>query len=148
MNPIINLYSMKFINFLFAIIFMLGFLACGNDNDGQTQTPPDNPTEATPAAATEQSLTPLNTSSDVAMNPAHGQPGHRCDLPVGAPLDGSLTPPGKTNPLLQQPSAPAKSPVEINQTQTTAEGMNPPHGQPNHRCDIPVGAPLNSVPEQ
>ena len=26
----------------------------------------------------------------------------------------------------------------------TAPGMNPPHGQPNHRCDIPVGAPLNS----
>lgn len=24
--------------------------------------------------------------------------------------------------------------------------LNPPHGQPNHRCDIPVGAPLNSPP--
>ena len=29
------------------------------------------------------------------------------------------------------------------QTQT-APGMNPPHGQPGHRCEIPVGAPLNS----
>jgi hypothetical protein len=26
----------------------------------------------------------------------------------------------------------------------TAEGMNPPHGQQNHRCDIAVGAPLDS----
>ena len=29
---------------------------------------------------------------------------------------------------------------------TIAEGMNPPHGQPNHRCDISVGAPLNAPP--
>ena len=30
----------------------------------------------------------------------------------------------------------------------TASGMNPPHGQPGHRCDIPVGQPLNSKPAQ
>src|SRR5688572_14008415 len=29
---------------------------------------------------------------------------------------------------------------------TTAPGMNPPHGQPGHRCEIAVGAPLNSAP--
>jgi hypothetical protein len=28
----------------------------------------------------------------------------------------------------------------------TAPGMNPAHGQPGHRCDIPVGQPLNSQP--
>ncbi len=38
------------------------------------------------------------------------------------------------------------------ETQTSGEQkqevamLNPPHGQPNHRCDIPVGAPLNSAP--
>jgi hypothetical protein len=26
----------------------------------------------------------------------------------------------------------------------TKPGMNPPHGQAGHRCDIAVGAPLNS----
>ena len=31
---------------------------------------------------------------------------------------------------------------------TIAEGMNPPHGQPNHRCDISVGAPLNAPPRK
>jgi len=72
------------------------------------------------------------------MNPPHGQPNHRCDIPVGAPLD---SPPGKP-PLpatvsQQPPQAPATA---------TAPGMNPPHGQPNHRCDIPVGAPLDSPP--
>jgi hypothetical protein len=27
---------------------------------------------------------------------------------------------------------------------TTVKGMNPQHGQAGHRCDIAVGAPLNS----
>jgi hypothetical protein len=27
--------------------------------------------------------------------------------------------------------------------QKVAKGMNPPHGQPNHRCDIAVGQPLS-----
>ena len=32
---------------------------------------------------------------------------------------------------------------QTTQTQTqTAPGMNPPHGQPGHRCDVAVGAPL------
>ena len=33
------------------------------------------------------------------------------------------------------------------QMQATA-GLNPPHGQPGHRCEIPVGAPLDSKPAQ
>ena len=32
--------------------------------------------------------------------------------------------------------------------QATASGMNPPHGQPGHRCEIAVGAPLSSAPSQ
>jgi hypothetical protein len=145
---------MKFIHFLFAVIFTLVIAACGNESADKTpattpEAAPASSTGTTPAATTNQTLTPLNTSGSVAMNPAHGQPGHRCDIPVGAPLDGSLAPAGQTNPLLQTQTTPAKSPIEINQTPaTTAEGMNPPHGQPNHRCDIAVGAPLNSPPKQ
>jgi hypothetical protein len=30
------------------------------------------------------------------------------------------------------------------QTASTVTGMNPQHGQAGHRCDIAVGAPLNS----
>ena len=76
------------------------------------------------------------------MNPPHGQPGHRCDIAVGAPLNS------KPNP---QPVV-TKQPVQTVTTQQpavltpTAPGMNPPHGQPGHRCDIAVGAPLNSAP--
>jgi hypothetical protein len=43
---------------------------------------------------------------------------------------------------LQQQQAVAQS----NQQVVTKPGMNPPHGQAGHRCDIQVGAPLNSKP--
>ena len=95
------------------------------------------------------------------MNPAHGQPGHRCDIAVGAPLS---SPPGKTpaQPAMTiNPSQPNQSvkmtptasgtPALLQPTASatpaaTAPGMNPAHGQPGHRCDIAVGAPLNSPP--
>jgi hypothetical protein len=82
------------------------------------------------------------------LNPPHGQPGHRCDIAVGAPLDSkpnaAAAPPQPAAPVVvQQPK-----PVVVNQPAPakTAPGMNPPHGQPGHRCDIAVGAPLNSKP--
>jgi len=34
-------------------------------------------------------------------------------------------------------------PQPVVQPQKVAKGMNPPHGQPNHRCDIAVGQPLS-----
>jgi hypothetical protein len=36
--------------------------------------------------------------------------------------------------------------TEVPNKTKTAPGMNPPHGEPGHRCDIAVGAPLNSKP--
>ena len=32
------------------------------------------------------------------------------------------------------------------QTSTNSGALNPAHGQPNHRCEIAVGAPLSSAP--
>ncbi len=91
------------------------------------------------------------------MNPPHGEPGHRCDIPVGQPLNSA--------PAQAQQPATQNITVNANQGQTiqidpnslkqvnnpnkpvkTAPGMNPPHGEPGHRCDIPVGQPLNSKP--
>lgn len=77
------------------------------------------------------------------MNPAHGQPGHRCDIAVGAPLS---SPAGK--PAAQPVTTPVQQSVQgapsiLNApTTNTAVGMNPPHGQPGHKCEIPVGSPL------
>ena len=77
----------------------------------------------------------VNTSGKK-LNPKHGEPGHRCDIAVGAPLDSKPAAIAKTAGTTSIVSQPAYVKV--------AKGMNPPHGQPNHRCDIAVGAPLNS----
>ncbi len=80
----------------------------------------------------------------VAYNPPHGKPGHRHDLPDGAPLPGVVP---------NQTSASASSlpflETRSTQTATAASGavaLNPAHGQPGHRCEIAVGAPLNTAP--
>lgn len=72
------------------------------------------------------------------LNPAHGEPGHRCEIPVGAPLDGS----GQTSTTITMP--PAASPVMAPVTSpAVGTGMlNPAHGEPGHDCAVPVGSPL------
>lgn len=64
------------------------------------------------------------------LNPAHGQPGHRCDIAVGAPLNAAPATP--TQPQVQPVVTPADPTAKL----------NPPHGQPGHDCSIAVGAPL------
>ena len=70
----------------------------------------------------------------IKINPAHGLPGHRCDLPVGAPLNSATA---GTTPVNELPST-SVSPIRIDQTPE----LNPPHGEPYHDCSIPVGAKL------
>lgn len=98
------------------------------------------------------SMPATTTTSKAGLNPEHGQPGHRCDIPVGSPLDSKPTTNTATTtaPVSLQPQGiPAATPVvtptvtQPTGTTTTAPGMNPAHGQPGHRCDIPVGSPLN-----
>ena len=81
-----------------------------------------------------------NTGTTAALNPAHGQPGHRCEIPVGAPLDQA---PATTMQQQQTntPSSTTASPVRLN-TSTATPLKNPPHGQPGHDCAVPVGADL------
>lgn len=95
------------------------------------------------------------------MNPPHGQPGHRCEIPVGQPLNSVAKPAQTANPSPQNISvngnnsmqidpnsvSPGKIMIDQNGKQVkTAPGMNPPHGEAGHRCDIAVGQPLNSKP--
>ena len=72
------------------------------------------------------------------LNPAHGQPGHDCDIAVGAPLDGS----GGVQTIPQPSFTPNLATKPAPQVQSGAKGLNPAHGQPGHNCDIAVGAPL------
>lgn len=138
----------------FALLLGLGFASCKNDSAATTETP----------AATEsgmEGMTPApagGASSAVSNpNPPHGEPGHRCDIPVGASLDmppaeGYTPPSGSATPIQAAPQT-GTSPVFNNQpsapkpaTPAAASGVknpNPPHGEPGHRCDIPVGASLD-----
>jgi hypothetical protein len=79
------------------------------------------------------------------MNPPHGQPNHRCDIAVGAPLNSKPASPATTTGTTVN-AQPQVTMTEVPNKVKTAPGMNPPHGEPNHRCDIAVGAPLNSKP--
>lgn len=71
-------------------------------------------------------------SADMKYNPAHGVEGHRCDLPVGAPLEQARA--SNTNPEM------TTSPVRM---QSASPKINPPHGEPGHDCSVPVGGELN-----
>lgn len=155
-----------------ALSLSLFALGCKKELEPQESSIPSTTTEAA-APNVEQQVQQLNQPQQMnvqpqttgqpqgnatasGLNPAHGQPGHRCDIAVGAPLSSA---PGKA-PAMQsgqatvnsngQVTASPTSPVQISQTQEapvkTAPGMNPPHGQPGHRCEIAVGAPLNSAP--
>lgn len=100
-------------------------------NPGATALPTQNLQEG-------QQVVSQNTLAG--MNPPHGQAGHRCDIAVGAPLNsipGKATSKSETVVTNQVPNI---EPPQV----VTKPGMNPPHGQEGHRCDIAVGAPLNS----
>ena len=127
-------------------------LETGSDAGIQPATP--DVQAATPPPAAAQA-----TKGSGKTNPAHGQPGHRCDIAVGASLDGPATKPAMSvgttpsqkpvtmpAPLPAATAKPAASPAGT--AATTAPGTNPAHGQPGHRCDISVGAPLDSKPKQ
>ena len=114
-----------------------------SDTAAIISTVPETATPEANAAATPPEL-----------NPPHGQPFHRCDIAVGSPLKGAA--PAKpaattirtgTAPTLENaarlnnPQA-NPAPAVANATGTPPK-LNPPHGQPFHRCEIPVGSPLN-----
>jgi hypothetical protein len=117
---------------------------------------PDKATSAKPTS-------PASPATEVRLNPPHGQPGHRCEIPVGSPLDAPAATPAapkvnnsQAQPQSASPSANQAAPIDswaptkknaarLNNTpvsSSTGQRLNPPHGQPGHRCDIPVGSPL------
>ena len=110
------------------------FTEVGRQMQSQSQT----------ATQQQQTTNTQPPTTAAGMNPAHGQTGHRCDIAVGAPLN---SPAAATAPATPQQNTvvPANTVITTTvqpETTPTAEGMNPPHGQTNHRCDIAVGAPL------
>lgn len=137
-----------------AILSLIFLVSCDSKPENKEQI-------AAPSALQPATNSILQGSNDstgastqgVTLNPQHGEPGHRCDIAVGAPLNAPAT----TSTI--QPNAPTPVPgattpaatteakkVTPNSTDATA-ALNPKHGEPGHRCDIAVGAPLNSKPQ-
>lgn len=142
------------------IASVIGITSCSSNNDKSIEeliasaSDTTNPINITPGKADSQlnvtntlpANTPTTTLTTTGVNPAHGQPGHRCELAVGAPLNSApatsnaeKTPAGNLNDIKITPAATTPK------TQTKA-GLNPAHGEPGHRCEIAVGAPLSSTP--
>jgi phosphatidylethanolamine-binding protein (PEBP) family uncharacterized protein len=120
--------------------------SCKNNETPTVQASPVNvvpfwqqTSQPVPGQSTQASGTQSRTLAGT--NPPHGQTNHRCDIAVGAPLNTAVS----VGTSLQSTQAVA-SPQNGNPKAVTLNGMNPPHGESNHRCDIAVGAPLNSKP--
>lgn len=127
------------------------------ENNSATTTQNNAATSARPIAPiinTKQQPASTTASTATGLNPAHGQPGHRCEIAVGAPLNSVPTTPQQPAITTTAKPTTVATPVvsQVNPVQpavtTTATGLNPEHGKPGHRCDISVGAPLNSKPAQ
>lgn len=135
--------------FYFIPLFMTAvlFVGCQNNEKQEAATEVE---AATPEITLEQKKQQLqrvspnssSTNNNAAMgsniNPPHGQPGHRCDVPVGAPLDGGSS--NNQQPIRVSPSSNTATPA--NSSPIASPTINPPHGQPGHRCDVKVGDPL------
>lgn len=115
--------------------------AIGGSQEEATEQPIQLP--ESPAANQNAVVQPLG-SGNTALNPEHGQPGHRCDIPVGAPLDGGSAPANNSMvPAQQMPAQqPTTQPTQQAAPKTSGKKLNPAHGEPGHRCDIQVGDPL------
>jgi len=138
-----------------ACILCIFLISCESksDNKEQLTAPPVLSTTNLDPTVSSDSSGVLNNNAGVTLNPQHGEPGHRCDIAVGAPLS---TP--AVNSSIQPTITPTITPTatasntEIKKvapnTNTANVILNPKHGEPGHRCDIAVGAPLNSKPAQ
>lgn len=141
---------MKKIQLMALATFALVLTSCGETKKEPVNTP--EPQVETTTANTAAPEAPA-TSNTEALNPEHGQPGHRCDIPVGTPLS---TPVGGNQaanmPTQATPAPQGNQPFLVNDDAkqrlggapaATSGNLNPAHGQPGHRCDIPVGQPLS-----
>lgn len=147
--------------FLCGIALTSTLISCGNNEEKTTATT-TTVTDTVPTSTDVSLATPNSNNSDLAslpgdaqpgvqsvsasstnvkLNPAHGEPGHDCALPVGAPLKGAgeiqenikiTSPAGQNVTPAAAPSKAANTNVKI----------NPAHGEPGHDCAKPVGSPL------
>ena len=170
----------------FSLVFITAFslitlTSCNQSGQGSEQTQqvpalPQKEKQSTPVNAeplqpvkvvTAEQPSAEQNNTAVRLNPPHGEPNHRCDIAVGAPLDSppanntqrpannqiqATSPQNSTPNISGNPTAPTiENARRMNPSLTrstaspntgTKPRLNPPHGQPWHRCEIAVGSPL------
>ncbi|PKD21489.1 hypothetical protein APR41_00440 [Salegentibacter salinarum] len=112
-----------------AVVSLAAFTSCKDAEEKtteETQTVPN----------TEMSGNTSGNAETPDINPPHGEPGHRCDMPVGASLSGASS---NNNTNAGSDSEMTSSPIRLKESKPT---KNPAHGEPYHDCSIPVGADL------
>lgn len=131
------------------LLFLLGssflFTSCKKTEEAppatpeqKTEAPANDVSNITTTPAPDATQTATSTGETPKLNPPHGQPFHRCEIAVGAPLDGSA--PAKGNdpaPAPTQANAPksffktvqstqpAPSPTQVNPTPTATTQAKP-----------------------
>lgn len=134
---------------LVASFIFAGMVSCNADTSDKDPIIVDETSSSsttTDYTATQYSVAPELTSTPaaaqtVALNPAHGQPGHDCAIPVGAPLGGAAA--GSTAASAKISTPPPVTPLSGPIPKFNAAlNVNPAHGQPGHDCSVAVGAPL------
>lgn len=119
------------------------FLSCNSEAENtnttytSSQVVPVNIAQPSTIEAVKAAGLPLRTG--LLVNPPHGQPGHTCDLEVGAPFPTKSTAAPAT---VATETSPLKALAPVKNTVTSNLKLNPEHGQPGHVCSIPVGDPL------
>ena len=111
------------------LVFFLSLLIFSCKEEEKSTEKEEATTEASSA---EEMKASMAKDSDLKYNPAHGEEGHRCDLPVGAPLGQASA----SSPTQEMTSSPVR-------LQSATPKINPPHGEPGHDCSVAVGAELN-----
>ncbi len=130
-----------------------GLVSCNADSNTESTIMDNTTTEEVASPVQQPTPTPIPAPATevpaptpaLAINPAHGQPGHDCAIPVGAPLGGGsvATPTPAPASITTAPPAPSPLGGPIPKFNANAN-LNPAHGQPGHDCAVPVGAPLPS----
>lgn len=120
---------------------ILIFTACGNEGSETEDNTQDSTVSVQVNTPVPDSVANNIPDLQAEVNPPHGEPGHRCDIAVGAPLN---SPPGEQQAAPQVQQVQPNLSTQPNQAAQPAAGqkLNPAHGEPGHDCSIAVGAPL------
>lgn len=124
--------------FLSYFLIILFVTACSTATPEFDNTLPEvKPVEAPVSIDVNNPLPQTPSADNVAINPPHGEPGHDCDIAVGAPLNRTLAPVNTPATIIESSGNP------VNNFSTNGVRLNPPHGEPGHDCNVMVGQPLS-----